>query len=115
HRVIHALESSQWIQLTSASADLTIYAGDFNTEPSKVPYHLIKYITHLKDCWEETHGPHANEEGATSETSYNSFTPESVKRVCPQGKRIDYIMYTPGADTEAETRKCTLPLNKRVP
>ncbi|CAB4067116.1 SMPD2 [Lepeophtheirus salmonis] len=98
HRVVHALESAQWIQLTSASADLTIYAGDFNTEPDK-----------------EVHGSNANEEGATCETYYNSFTPESVKQACPEGKRIDYIMYQAGADTDVVTKDCILPLSKRVP
>uniref|UniRef100_A0A0K2TGK4 sphingomyelin phosphodiesterase n=1 Tax=Lepeophtheirus salmonis TaxID=72036 RepID=A0A0K2TGK4_LEPSM len=115
HRVVHALESAQWIQLTSASADLTIYAGDFNTEPDKVPLKLLKYITSLKDSWEEVHGSNANEEGATCETYYNSFTPESVKQACPEGKRIDYIMYQAGADTDVVTKDCILPLSKRVP
>ena len=32
HRVMQALEAAQWIKLTSAGADLSIYAGDFNTE-----------------------------------------------------------------------------------
>ena len=39
HRVVHSVESALWIKLSSSSADLTIYAGDFNTEP-KVPYHV---------------------------------------------------------------------------
>ena len=31
HRVSQALEAAQWIKLTSSGADLTIYAGDFNS------------------------------------------------------------------------------------
>ena len=52
HRVIHALESAQWIKLASSSADLTIYAGDFNSEPVDVPYKMLRSITPLNDCWE---------------------------------------------------------------
>jgi hypothetical protein len=29
------VESALWIKLSSSSADLTIYAGDFNTEPKE--------------------------------------------------------------------------------
>ena len=42
HRVLHALESAEWIRLSSSSADLTIYAGDFNTEPTDVPYKMLR-------------------------------------------------------------------------
>ena len=27
-------KAAQWIKLTSSGADLTVYAGDFNTEPT---------------------------------------------------------------------------------
>jgi hypothetical protein len=33
--VVHSVESALWIKLSSSSADLTIYAGDFNTEPKE--------------------------------------------------------------------------------
>lgn len=56
HRVIHALESAQWIKLASSSADLTIYGGDFNTEPTSVPYKLVRRITPMIDAWAEVHG-----------------------------------------------------------
>ena len=37
-----ALEAAQWVKLTSPGADLTIYAGDFNTEPVDVPYRILR-------------------------------------------------------------------------
>ena len=52
HRVIHAFESAQWIKLTSSAADLTIYGGDFNTEPSSLPYRILRNVATLKDAWE---------------------------------------------------------------
>ena len=39
-----ALEAAQWVKLTSPGADLTIYAGDFNTEPGDVPYRILRYV-----------------------------------------------------------------------
>ena len=52
HRVIHAFESAQWIKLASSSADLTIYAGDFNTEPFSLPYRILRNVATLEDAWE---------------------------------------------------------------
>ena len=71
HRIVHSVESAQWIKLSSASADLTIYAGDFNTEPSEVPYQIVRHVTPLEDAWVEANGA---EGGETSETPGNSYT-----------------------------------------
>ena len=38
HRTVQAVEAAQWIKLASASADLTLYAGDFNVRPDEIPY-----------------------------------------------------------------------------
>lgn len=38
HRTVQAIEAAQWIKLASASADLTLYAGDFNVRPDEIPY-----------------------------------------------------------------------------
>lgn len=114
HRVIHALESASWIKLTSSAADLTIYAGDFNTEPTSVAYKLLRHTTPLEDCWAEAHGgPESG--GQTSETPTNTFTTASALKTCPQGKRIDFVMYRTGPKTLAKTKKCELPLPQVVP
>ena len=107
-----SVESAQWIKLSSSSADLTVYAGDFNTEPCDVPYKIVKYVTPLTDAWVEANGP---EGGETSETPGNSYTAKSALKECPGGRRIDYIMYRPGPNVTAETAYCTLPLQDRVP
>ncbi len=41
------------IILSHSSADLTIYGGDFNTEPNSVPYKLLRAVSNLADAWVE--------------------------------------------------------------
>lgn len=112
HRVVHSVESALWIKLSSSSADLTIYAGDFNTEPKDIPYQIVKYVTPLSDAWLEANGP---EGGETSETPQNYYTLSSALRASPKGKRIDFIMYMAGPNIKAETLSCSLPLPHRIP
>ncbi len=109
HRVIHGLESAQWLNLTSAATDLTLYCGDFNTDPGSVPYRLLKAIGPLKDAWAEYTGGLWG--GETCEVPENTFT-------APRGsiaKRIDYIMYRAGPGFDAETENCWLPLGNTIP
>lgn len=47
HRVAQAFEFSQFVKMTSETADLSIVAGDFNTEPTDLPYQVI---IHNADC-----------------------------------------------------------------
>ena len=70
HRVCQALEAAQWIRFTSAAPDLTIYAGDLNTEPSDVPFLLLRDRSGLSDCWVGG----GEGEGHTCNTSYNSYS-----------------------------------------
>lgn len=108
HRVIHGLESAQWLNMTAGATDLTLYCGDFNTEPDSVPYKLLRNIVPLNDAWVEFTGEPFG--GETNEIKENSFTPSKAK-----AKRIDYIMYRAGPGIEAETVNCWLPLPHRVP
>ena len=112
HRIVQSVESAQWIKLSSSSADLTIYAGDLNTEPEEVPYQIVRYVTPLSDAWVEANG---SEGGETSETPSNSYTSKSALRDSPAGKRIDYILYSAGPNIEADTLACVLPLQDRIP
>ena len=110
HRVMQALEAAQWVKLTSAGADLTIYAGDFNTEPTDPPYKLLRTVSRLRDSWLEVHDSEAG--GQTCDTGYNSYSSD------PRGlgKRIDYIMFRPGIEaTNVRTVSSQLPLNRRIP
>ena len=94
--------------MATGATDLTLYCGDFNTEPTTVVYRLLNCIVPLKDAWAE----HTGEDfgGETCETAQNSFTIPGSK-----SKRIDYIMYRPGPSVEAETVNCWLPLPNKVP
>ena len=111
-RVVHGVESAQWIKLSSSSADLTVYAGDFNTEPKDIPYKIVRHVTPLRDAWIEANGV---EGGESSETAGNSYTARSALKECPAGKRIDYIMYNSGPNVTAQTLYCALPLPDRIP
>ena len=110
HRVLHALESAEWIRLSSSSADLTIYAGDFNTEPTDVPYKMLRTVALLDDAWEDIHGA-SEEMGRTCGTDQNSFSVPADKG----GKRIDYIMHRTGPNVKSKVVMCELPLTDRVP
>ena len=112
HRVVHSVESAHWIKLSSSGADLTIYAGDLNTEPAEVPYKIVRYVTPLRDAWVEANG---EEGGESSENPKNSYTAKSALKDCPAGRRIDYILYSPGPNIQADTVACVLPLPDRIP
>jgi len=111
HRVLQALEAAQWVKLTSPGADLTIYAGDFNTEPQDVPYSLLRCLGNLRDSWIEANGPDG---GQTCGTEYNTYCTISERAEYPRGKRIDYIMYT-GGHSQPQVQSCSLPLAHRIP
>ena len=108
HRVMQALEAAQWIKLTSAGADMTIYAGDFNTEPCDTPYWILRSVAGLTDSWSQVHG---EDSGHTCDTRDNSYSSAGHSR----GKRIDYIMYRPGQHSRVRTVSCELPLSRRIP
>ena len=134
HRVLHAFESAQWVNLTSSSADLIIYAGDFNTEPESLPYRILCCLGSLKDTWQQytenicDGDVRKTRNGCcTSESLINSFTPIPTSSTCRgnsssseailqiEGKRIDYIMYRVGRNIEVDILSCSLPLPDRVP
>ena len=112
HRVMQALEAAQWIKLTSSGADLTIYAGDFNTEPVDVPYSLLRSVGSLSDSWVDAHGVDG---GETCGTPYNTYCTINEVEEYPMGKRIDYIMYRAGPDKTVQITECRLPLARRIP
>jgi len=112
HRTVQAVEAAQWIKLASASADLTLYAGDFNVRPDEIPYQVVRHLVPLRDCWVEVNGEAG---GETSETPGNSWTARSSLRQHPAGQRIDYILYRAGPNMTCHTMQCGLALPDRVP
>lgn len=112
HRVLQALEAAQWVKLTAPGADLTLYCGDFNTEPGDVPYSLLRCVGKLKDSWIESNGP---EGGQTCGTEYNTYCTIAERDEYPHGKRIDYIMYRAGNERDCKVISCCLPVPRRIP
>ena len=105
HRLVQALQAAQWVGLAGSGADLILYAGDLNTEPSDAPYWLLRTVGELKDSWEEAGtGP-----GETCNTEYSSY------REPGHAKRIDYILYRAGPGRAAWVERAELPLPRRVP
>ncbi|TKR65147.1 hypothetical protein L596_025596 [Steinernema carpocapsae] len=97
HRLSQAFELSQFVKHTEALSDCTILTGDFNIEPEDLGYRLITNNAHLNDSWPDR--PSCNADGCTGMTDErpdNCFTHKSALEECPEGKRLDYIMYKPG-------------------
>lgn len=111
HRVCQAFEFSQFVTATSHNSDLTIVAGDFNAEPLDVPYRLLCHNSTLRDAFGECEKKE-DEIGATNETSRNTYTPKSVLKLSPLGRRIDYVLFGHKEGTEVKTLLCSLPLDK---
>nr|CAG4636771.1 EOG090X00X3 [Ceriodaphnia reticulata] len=113
HRAVQAFETSQMIRYTRKMADVSILGGDLNTEPGDLAYRLICDHTSLQDLYLTTGKPEV--EGMTSETPANSYTATESLRVCPSGKRIDYVMCSSRKGLRIETVDVSIPLPSRVP
>jgi sphingomyelin phosphodiesterase 2 len=50
HRVVQAFDTAQFIKLSSYPGEISLVAGDLNTEPNDNAFHVIKHVTGLKDC-----------------------------------------------------------------
>nr|CAG4640624.1 EOG090X00X3 [Eulimnadia texana] len=92
HRVAQAFETAQMLRYSRHRADLSIFAGDFNTEPGDLPYRVLLYHGKLTDSFAASGKP--EDEGMTNETPENSYTCKESLIKFPKGKRIDYVMYS---------------------
>lgn len=118
HRVVQAFELAQFVRATSGDADLTLVLGDLNLEPTDLGHKLILANANLKDSWVERRDlvgralgrfspdiilifliiqavpsdsdPHGN----TCEVPANSYVSKASLVDWPNGKRIDYILYS---------------------
>uniref|UniRef100_A0A224Z970 sphingomyelin phosphodiesterase n=1 Tax=Rhipicephalus zambeziensis TaxID=60191 RepID=A0A224Z970_9ACAR len=108
HRICQSFELSQYVKHTSATCDLAILAGDFNTEPLDPPYNIIIYNSDLVDAFVDQEK--CNREsmcvGATCGHPDNKYTTSYEKSSCPTGKRIDYVMYKVGRGVTVTTKSC---------
>ncbi|KAK7106885.1 putative neutral sphingomyelinase [Littorina saxatilis] len=113
HRVSQAFEMSQFIRLTASECDVIIAAGDFNMESSDVGYKLLLTNTPLHDAWEKkVNSVESNKVGATCECPWNMFRDKSLATICPDGKRIDYILFGGQPGTNVSVERCNIALGK---
>ncbi|KAL3283099.1 hypothetical protein HHI36_006258 [Cryptolaemus montrouzieri] len=113
HRIIQAFDTAQFIQLTSGNADLVVLAGDLNTEPGDLAYKLLLTVPGLTDSFVEAQ--FSGNIKTTNESLCNSYTPSKLKKQEVCGKRIDYIMFHPGSNSQIYLKKYQMPLEDRVP
>ncbi|XP_076311465.1 neutral sphingomyelinase isoform X3 [Tachypleus tridentatus] len=113
HRIAQAFEFSQFVQLTSETADLTIMAGDFNTEPEDLPYRIILNNTDSQDTF--LMQPTISDSKvciATCGHPRNTYTSKQELSDAPQGIRIDYVFLKHGKGVETKCFSCETPLEK---
>lgn len=113
HRMLQAYDTAQFIQVTSAAADLVILAGDLNTEPGDLPHRVLMSVTGFTDAYIEAE-EEAQQPFYTNDGPHNSYTASSLLKRKYPGKRIDYIMYNCGSNTSVVMKKYCRPLPNRV-
>ncbi|XP_078000456.1 putative neutral sphingomyelinase [Glandiceps talaboti] len=102
HRLIQAFELCQFLEHTRHTSDISIIAGDFNTEPNEIGYELFCKLTGAKDCWiSQTCKQDSDDPGYTSCLPHNSFTSRTARQ-----KRIDYIFYQANKQCNVECSEC---------
>uniref|UniRef100_A0A914XM65 sphingomyelin phosphodiesterase n=1 Tax=Plectus sambesii TaxID=2011161 RepID=A0A914XM65_9BILA len=111
HRLCQAFELSQFVKHTAKGAHLSLVTGDFNMEPSDLGYRVILCNAKVKDAWTMRSTSADDDTGATCERPDNIYTPKSMLKLCPDGKRLDYIMYRKG-HADIELVKCENRLNR---
>ncbi|XP_050545927.1 putative neutral sphingomyelinase isoform X2 [Daktulosphaira vitifoliae] len=85
HRILQAFETANFIRLTSVGSDLSILAGDLNSEPNNICCKLIEKGSNMKDCYSMC---------VTNKIEWTFNHPRnSYKNTKEPTYRIDYIMY----------------------
>ncbi|CAF4854700.1 unnamed protein product [Pieris macdunnoughi] len=118
HRVLQAHLAAEFVNLTSSPADVSFLAGDFNTAPGEIAFRLITEMANLLDpCDVESIGDTAKMIKAlgTCDNINNSYSNPKMTKTCPEGKRIDHILFNVNSGWEAEVISLKNPLPDRVP
>ncbi|XP_038213597.1 putative neutral sphingomyelinase [Zerene cesonia] len=118
HRVLQAHSTAEFVNLTSPPADISILAGDLNTAPGELSFRLITQIPSLIDpasVGPSGDGPTLIKAIGTCDNINNSYSNPKIAKACPEGKRIDHILYHVDPAWEAEVIDMKNPLEDRVP
>lgn len=110
HRVLQAFDTAQFIRMTCGGADSAILLGDLNTEPNDLAYKIICGVAGLSDACSNTWT-----NLGTNECANNSYTSSKLASACPEGKRIDHILYHGTKDVEIKATSFQHPFPSRIP
>ncbi|XP_033314882.1 neutral sphingomyelinase [Bombus vancouverensis nearcticus] len=110
HRVLQAFDTAQFIRMTSGGADSVILGGDLNAEPQDLAYKIICGVAGLADACSNI-----SSNLGTNECANNSYTSSKLARTCPEGKRIDHILYQGSKNIKIEVTNFQHPFPKRIP
>ncbi|XP_072941862.1 putative neutral sphingomyelinase [Epargyreus clarus] len=118
HRVLQAHSTAEFINLTTAPADVSILAGDLNTAPGDLSFKLITQLPSLLDPYSLDYvlnDPKIPKPTGTCDSINNSYSDPKLAKLCPEGKRIDHILFHVNPSYEAEVINFGNPLEDRVP
>ncbi|CAH0669212.1 unnamed protein product [Spodoptera exigua] len=113
HRMLQAYSTAEFVNLTAAPADISILAGDLNTGPGDLSFKIVTQLPPLVDPF--TEDPTKPKTFGTCDSANNSYSDPNQVKICPEGKRIDHILYKLNPAWEAEVIKFGNPLPDRVP
>ncbi|CAK1578595.1 unnamed protein product [Parnassius mnemosyne] len=118
HRVLQAYSTAEFVNLTSSPADVSILAGDLNAAPGDLSFRLITQLPALLDPFVmkcEGSNPAFAKPSGTSHNANNSYSDSRTVKNCPEGKRIDHILFKVNPEWEADIINFGNPLEDRVP
>ncbi|KAJ0179484.1 hypothetical protein K1T71_005196 [Dendrolimus kikuchii] len=118
HRVLQGYSTAEFIYLTTPPADVSILAGDLNAGPGDLSFKILSQIPSLIDPYDlkcESSNPLMRKPSGTSDNVNNSYSDSKLAKSCPEGKRIDHILYNVSAKWEASVVNFGNPLEDRVP
>lgn len=118
HRTLQAHSTAEFVNLTKSTADVSILAGDLNTGPGDLSYRLITELPSLIDPYDlecENTNPAVRKATGTNDNANNSYSDKKQVKLCPEGKRIDHILYHVNSQWAGEVMNFGNPLEDRVP
>ncbi|CAB3228620.1 unnamed protein product [Arctia plantaginis] len=119
HRVLQAYSTAEFVNLTAKPADVCILAGDLNAAPGDLSFKILSQLPSLEDPFDSFVVPKDLRKVArpsgTSDNVNNSYSDVKQVKSCPDGKRIDHILYKLDPSWEAEITSFGNPLPDRVP
>uniref|UniRef100_A0A069DZ32 sphingomyelin phosphodiesterase n=1 Tax=Panstrongylus megistus TaxID=65343 RepID=A0A069DZ32_9HEMI len=115
HRIVQAFDTGLFVDLTSPSADLTIFCGDLNSTPNDLCFKLIKAIGHLEDSYyaKDTHNKERCGTYGCPSNTFSGIYSYLNNETC--GDRIDYILYRTDRYYQAEAISYNLPMDFSIP